>query len=721
MFSLFRVFKIFSLIFIVLFSISCSSDGGTDSASSDTSSAVVKLKSIESLSGPRLEAGRQIEIRVSIHASKDESAFPLSYYLVDAASDADENVTKDGSVQIFIGGTSFDLTSGDGNYDVNFTIPPDVATDDFKLMALVELNELKVTDINESIEEFSDNNSIVDDEITSISANDGKADVEVESVAINENEEDIADDDNISQSPSRAMANNLSNPLVNFEVATLNNSIILNDDNVSFHGTVTLKSFIAPANNVTLSACIDTGSSNCTPLEFYSMDDDNNSVLLNNFTIDTVDTNETTDVVFDVIVKKDLLKQIAIGVLSSSSPTIPKLKLIISGVDESATQDFLKNTIEQAIEFKPVLLSSENRDSLNDIVSQIENNASLPDYNLTASGINYFTAMAILGQTTLPSLASSHSGSKKLFSKSFKKSKYGKKFGAGVYLYGKSELNSDGLLARVHGKIKTKVLGKKFTFLGVATDVTVNPGSFEDTGYTVDVTFAGNNLITLSDDLSTVTGMTTSTETEKKKKFKENNTTINVKYTKAQQVGLVSADIDYYIGKSKGYERTIFVSFIPVTVEAEAKGGLGIKAGIGLDGIAKLSANVTPYVDVGAVAEGGVGALGYSAGAGADLTIVKEDFKTTASGEMKFVGDGVEITDIEGSLNENISNVLTGPKGKVYLYAKYRKVKWCKKWYIWYPCGTKKVTKHKKLANFKTKRVKKTLLNKKQTLFKIGL
>ena len=727
--------KRFVFLITVFFFMACSSDKNTPIIidTNDSTPATISLNAISSLNGSSFEAGREIEIRLDLNSSKDESGVAISYYFVDALSDADENATSEDSIQIFIGGTSFDLTEGNGNYDVNLTIPPDMNTSDYKLMALVELDELKATDINQSVEEFEEDSSVVDDELTAISANDGKADVEVETVSINENEEDIEDDDNASAAPSfKAMVANLSNPVVNFDIATLNNTVVLNDDNVSLHGTISLKSFIASAEDVTLKAYIDD-----TQLQFYSLDDNNNSILLDSFVIDEVDTNETTDVEFDIIVKKDTLKQIAIAALSSANPTSPKLKLEISGVDESVSQSAAKNLIEQAIAFEPVLLSSENIDQVNDIVSKMASGMALSDYNLSASGVDYVSALSLLGESiedintsdinltdtniTLPTLAPSNSGTKKVFSKSFKKSKYGKKFGAGVYLDGKSELNSDGLLAEVDGKIKAKVLGKKFTFLGIESDVTVNPGSFEDTGYAIDVTFAGLNLVTFSDDLSTVTGMTTSKQTDKKKKFKENNTTINVKYTQEEQIGLVSADVNYYIGKSKGYERTIFVSVVPVTVSAEASGGLGITAGIGLDGIAKLSANIVPYVNVGAVAEGGVGMLGYSAGAGADMTIVKEEFRTTASGEMQFVGDDTDITSIDGTLKENIYNILTGPKGKVYLYAKYRKVKWCKKWGIWYPCGTKKVRKTKKLANFKTKRVKKTLLNKEQTLFSIGL
>jgi hypothetical protein len=733
--GLLSIFKSVFLVFFVSFFVSCSSSGGGDSSSSD---AVVGLKSLSSLSGQNFEAGREIEIRLDLNASKEQSGFAVSYYFVDAASDIDENLSSEESTQIFIGGASFDLSQGDGSYDVNLTIPSEMEDDNYKLMALVELDELKSTDINQSVEEFADDNSILGDEIISISSNDSKADVEIETVAINEDEEDLEDDD-AQLSPSfRSMAEGLSNPVVNFDVAAYNNSIILNDDNISFHGTLTLKSYIASADNVTLSACIELNSV-CTPLQFYEYDENNNSLLLDSFTVDKIDVNDTTDVVFDIIVKKETLRSIAVETLSSLSPTPPTLKLEISGVDESASNDALKNAVSQSMEFVPLFLSKENTDNVKDIVSQIKAGADLGDYNLSAYGVDYTTALGILGidpadiadEVELPdidlpfpspSLApAAESGSKKLFSESFEKSKYGKRFGAGVYLDGKSELNSDGLLAEVDGKIKTKVLGNKFTFLGIESDVSVNPGSFEDTGYAIDVTFAGLNLVTFSDDLSSVTGMTSSTQTDKKKKFKENNTTINVSYTQETQVGLVSADVDYYIGKSKGYERTIFVSIVPVTVLAEAKGGLGIKAGIGLDGIAKLSANITPYVDVGAVAEGGVGALGYSAGAGADLTIIKEEFITKASGEMEFVGDETDITSIEGTLKENISNVFTGPNGKVYLYAKYRKVKWCKKYGIWYPCGTKKVQKTKNLANFKTKRVKKTLLDKEQTLFVIGL
>lgn len=689
-------------------------------SSSDSGSSVqeVEFRDVSRVGTENLESGREISIKTTLDSTYVvEDGLAVSYFLIDdSIYDVDDGNETELETQVYLGGTILNVVKGTVDYHTTFTIPADLETDDYKLFAYVVPTES--TDANSTI-------SFTDDETFEIVANDGEADIKIIGLTLNESEE-VAIEDNSDANMTtlaslrtlRTLRSDITSPLITFDIGQSDSgSIMLNDNNISFHGTLTLKSEIADANNTGLSACIDLGEG-CEKIPFYITDDDNKTTLEDVLTIDVIDTESNTEVLIDAVITKEILINMVKKALEgldisgliagklTSDDFQPKFRINVESINNENIESS-QILYEHDLEFSPTVLSNESMDTTYDILGQLnENNISVGDlseYNLSeyltadqVSMVNYYldgnlTALVEDLNLTVGDINSLKSvnrslrgkkATKKVFSKTFEKNKYGSKFGAGVKLYGKAELNKDGAFSYVDGTVKTKVLGYRFNFLEAKAEASVVPASFTNTGYDAYLKFVGKNVYS-----SSLYGEV-----------------VNYHYNKS-------------FTKTKGYSQTIFVSIVPVTVEAGASGTLALDIDVKIPGVYSLDAEIIPSVDVGAYVKAGVGVSAYSAGVYGDLIIVKEDFQNTASAALTYKANDY----IEGTLRENITNIFTGPKGSTGLYATYTKAKWCKKWGVKYPCGTKEVTKKKSLAKFKTKRSKKTLLNKKQKAFKINL
>lgn len=126
---------------------------------------------------------------------------------------------------------------------------------------------------------------------------------------------------------------------------------------------------------------------------------------------------------------------------------------------------------------------------------------------------------------------------------------------------------------------------------------------------------------------------------------------------------------------------------IPVKVEAGVTGNIGFGLTVGYN--AELYANGDLFsVDLGAFARGGVSAVVASAGVQAALTLINNVFALDSNVGFALVSNDSNKPHIYYgiSLTDDIDVI----SGKFGLYAEIAGVKWCKKWGIPYPCGTKK-------------------------------
>ncbi|BDX08672.1 hypothetical protein [Planctobacterium marinum] len=129
---------------------------------------------------------------------------------------------------------------------------------------------------------------------------------------------------------------------------------------------------------------------------------------------------------------------------------------------------------------------------------------------------------------------------------------------------------------------------------------------------------------------------------------------------------------------------------IPMSVKAGIDGSVGFELSIGY-ALSELYANGDIFsTNFGGYAEGGVDAVVASAGVTIELLIIDNLLAMESSAELGLLEDGEANPRVDYSfeLTDDI-DVISGRFG---LYAEVSSVKWCKKWGIPYPCGTKKKT-----------------------------
>ena len=330
------------------------------------------------------------------------------------------------------------------------------------------------------------------------------------------------------------------------------------------------------------------------------------------------------------------------------------------------------------------------------------------------------------------------------YSKVFKRYKYGKRFGAGAYLKASSGLDGDGLHAKVYASLKAKALGRKDNFMRLHFSSDALPGSFEGTGYDLDVEVLGITVYSKSQSLANVSGLSTPTITEEEEaaidvKITSGDTNLSkaalIKqkvYKKAKKnvstySGSGSTAIGYTkewsIGKKRGYTQQFIVGIVPVKITAGAQATVGYVADIHLSGITSLTGSFKPKASIGAYVQGGIGVIGYSAGVEADLWLLNESLKNSVTASLDMVEDsaGEYIVSLEGNLHEHVYNYFRGPNGKLYLYAEYTVPKYCRSFGTRYICGVRHKTKRKYLGKWQTSSSKSVILDKEQTLFTIPL
>ncbi|MGE4318507.1 MAG: hypothetical protein AB7E96_06320 [Deferribacterales bacterium] len=132
----------------------------------------------------------------------------------------------------------------------------------------------------------------------------------------------------------------------------------------------------------------------------------------------------------------------------------------------------------------------------------------------------------------------------------------------------------------------------------------------------------------------------------------------------------------------------LMVGPVPVNVETGATGTIGYVLSITLNSTGVTSSNHLPDASLGLYAEAGVGTSSFSAGPVVDLTLIEELLKVVASSSFTYNSGDDDLDD--GTLGLTVTNDIDAISGKFGLYVKYRTVKWCHKFGVPYPCGTKK-------------------------------
>ncbi|MCE2572202.1 CARDB domain-containing protein [Motilimonas eburnea] len=146
---------------------------------------------------------------------------------------------------------------------------------------------------------------------------------------------------------------------------------------------------------------------------------------------------------------------------------------------------------------------------------------------------------------------------------------------------------------------------------------------------------------------------------------------------------------------------------VPMSVEAGVSGNLGLELTVGYN--AELTGGGDLFhVDFGAFGRGGINLLVASGGVQAIFTLIDNTFSMDSSAGFELANNGQNEPNIYYSIG--LEDSIDAISGKFGLYAELQGIKWCKKWIIFYPCGTK--TTHYDLWLYQTP----SLLNKTWTL-----
>ena len=127
--------------------------------------------------------------------------------------------------------------------------------------------------------------------------------------------------------------------------------------------------------------------------------------------------------------------------------------------------------------------------------------------------------------------------------------------------------------------------------------------------------------------------------------------------------------LDWNVEKSKEATADFVVGVVPMTVSMGASGQLGFLVEVGVPvcddsfgDTTSFQAHTGPYFDVGMLASAGVGSSkAFAVGIEGEATLIEDTFFAKAE-VMDLTFYTVDST-LEGTLREDITNTLDGPKG----------------------------------------------------------
>jgi hypothetical protein len=249
-------------------------------------------------------------------------------------------------------------------------------------------------------------------------------------------------------------------------------------------------------------------------------------------------------------------------------------------------------------------------------------------------------------------------------------------FGAGA------TADNRGYIEEVTAGIPVRLLGNDFDFLRITARAQLVPDYYgkpasEQSGFSFEITFL-NQVI---DVLPPTTGS-------------------------------VSITLVQY-SKEKEKEQQFFVGPVPMIAGASIGGSFGIDYTFGYGGddpglfgpptypVISVGTSIGPFANLEAGMFAGVGTKVFSVGVEGVVTLLEEKIVYFIGTEIEVVDDGSESQNVEFIITQlqKLSNIFTGPVGKLNLFAKYTvpKVATCKWKFIKVKCiklGTIKATKN---------------------------
>ena len=118
-------------------------------------------------------------------------------------------------------------------------------------------------------------------------------------------------------------------------------------------------------------------------------------------------------------------------------------------------------------------------------------------------------------------------------------------------------------------------------------------------------------------------------------------------------------------------DQRFFVGPVPLRVQAGISGSMGFGAGLAFQNLTLTATGDVFFMSLDAFAKGSIDAFVASGGVGADLLLVGENLGIVGEVDFNQLGNG-KVT-----LRASAVNQLRAIEGDFYLFAKYKKYKWC--------------------------------------------
>jgi len=356
-------------------------------------------------------------------------------------------------------------------------------------------------------------------------------------------------------------------------------------DNLS--ATIDVESVAHGAENVTAMAYIET-TAGYEPVRIWNP---TGGAFAETFTIPSLGANSVQSVALDLLVPEDVRARLA-------GMTQTNVKIVVDPLD--------------AIDENEDLMVLYDRANDNELVEPVNIFAGTPVASKGDGGATFETS----------------------FSKGFDN----KFFGAKVNFRAKAWFSGKGIGSEVSGATPVTVLSHTFDFLGVTSSARYNPVTPTDSGFDLDVEFAGATV-----------------------------------YSKHGDAGF-TWEQTWQVEKSKGFDQRFVIAIVPVKVSAGVSGALGFRAAVNVG--SAFNGTVSPFVDIGTYVSAGVDAFVAKAGVRGNLHLIKFDLGTTLGGTIAADAGATQLT---GTLDGTVGYTLTGPKGEIVIYVGYP---WCCKWWI---------------------------------------
>ncbi|MCB9871341.1 MAG: hypothetical protein H6836_03385 [Planctomycetes bacterium] len=280
--------------------------------------------------------------------------------------------------------------------------------------------------------------------------------------------------------------------------------------------------------------------------------------------------------------------------------------------------------------------------------------------------------LVLIDPATLPSKACFK------YEQDFTKSWHNDIVAAGVEFHGGAYLDDRGAVAEARGALPVTLFKKRIDFFRGEAYGQLAPHRPKDTQFHIDVDVLGLTVY----QRASVDPTYTYTDTPFKK-------------------------VESIEAKS-----TIFCGPVPIVFTTGAQGELGYKLTFEMDS-GNMSLAGTPYAELSAHASAVVYLGVVKGGVKGEMSLIRDDYENKVSfGEVILLNGG---TAIRSTLRMTVTNTLTGPNGRLYLFADYPGVKWCSTFLGRIPCGIQWHHAEKTLVKFQTFQKQDVLLNESST------